>query len=505
MTPDRRGNAAKRVASTTAPPWKTGWKRLSRHGRAIRFIETYCRAPKGKGWGKPVKLYREQKEFLEAALADGVDAAVWEMPRGNGKSTLGGGLMTWALFDDDDTGAPQVPVVGKTLTQGIRSCYGVAAAMIKAEPELERRALIYTGVSQPRVFIPYNNGEMFPIANDPDTLQGLDPSLAIMDEIGFQPPDAWDSLKLAAGKRERSLTLGLGTPGFDTDSALYRLRTTLNEGARIPGFVYREDSAPEDADWTDRDVWRAANPGLRAGILRLSALETDYLTTPEARFRIFRLAQWWDGAVSWLGDDGRAIWEALTNPYELVDGARTWVGIDVGLTQDSTAVVTAQVRPDEEGHPEHRIHLHCRLWVPGNGKPVDVTDVMQYVRDLCDAYKVDAVSYDPRLFDVSAKILEDEGYPMVEVPQSLERMTMAVGDFYAGIMGGTITHDGDPAFTTHIMNAQPRYNERGFTISKRKSTGRIDAAIAAALAVDRVMRAEPWGSVYEDRPMRELG
>ena len=36
----------------------------------------------------------------------------------------------------------------------------------------------------------------------------------------------------------------------------------------------------------------------------------------------------------------------------------------------------------------------------------------------------------------------------------------------------------------------PRFNEHGFTLAKGKSRGRIDAAIALALAVDRVQRTE---------------
>jgi phage terminase large subunit-like protein len=82
---------------------------MSRHARAIRFIETYCRPSKGRGHGQPLRLSGFQREFLEAALADDIDIAVLQTPRGNGKSTLGGALATWAVFDDDATGSPQVP------------------------------------------------------------------------------------------------------------------------------------------------------------------------------------------------------------------------------------------------------------------------------------------------------------------------------------------------------------------------------------------------------------
>jgi phage terminase large subunit-like protein len=483
------GNASKRVADTSPGPWKA-WKRMSRHGRAIKFIQTYCRSPKGRGHGQPIKLGKFQKEWFEEILAPGVDSAAKSTPRGNGKSTEGGALAVWGVYDDDDTGSPQVPVVATTVGQAIRSCYGVAVSMIKAEPELLRRALIYTGIATPRVLVPFNAGELFPIANDPDGLQGLDPSLAIFDEIGFQPMESWDSLRMASGKRERSLIVGVGTPGFDRTNALWQLRKLVHEGNPLPGFVFREYAAPEDCAINDRNAWRIANPALRAGFLRVSALETDLGITPEAHFRLFRLGQWPEGIDAWLGSDGRAVWEGLISPWGFVEGAPTWIGVDIGLKRDSTAVVAVQRRPDEQGRPADRFHAVCRLWVPTIDEPVDVTNVMQHLRELADRYDVQAISFDPRFFDVPAKMLLDEGLPVIEIPQSLERMTGAIGDLYGLIRGGKVTHEGDEAFGAQILAAVPRFNEHGFTLAKGKSRGRIDAAVALALAIDRAQRTE---------------
>ena len=236
--PSARGNAAKRVHDSSKPPWKSStWRRMSRHARAIKFQETYCRAPKGVGYGRPLKLGTFQKEFLEDALADGVETAIHSTGRGNGKSTGGGGLAVWAAFDDDELGAPQVPIVATTVGQAIRSCYGSATAMVELEPELANRSLVYTGIATPRIWIPYNRGELFPVSNDVDGLQGLDPSIAIIDEIGFQPFESYGALKFAAGKRQRSLLLGLGTHGPKSDNALVTLRRRIHEAGGIAGVV----------------------------------------------------------------------------------------------------------------------------------------------------------------------------------------------------------------------------------------------------------------------------
>lgn len=474
-------NAAKRVLDTSPGPWSR-WRTESRHARAIRFIETYCRAPKGAGHGRPMRLAPFQKLWLEAVLADGVNSAGLSTPRGNGKSSFGGALAVWAAFDDDETGAPQVPIVATTISQAMRSTYGVALAMVKAEPELESRSLHYSGYTSPRIVVPYNGGELFPVSNDPDGLQGLDYSLGIVDEIGFQPIASWDALRMAGGKRSRSLAVGMGTPGLDRDNALWQLRKLVTEGVELPGFVFTEYAAPDGCAVDDRDAWRIANPAIAAGFLRESALETDLAISPEGHFRIFRLGQWADGVDSWLGPDGRATWDALAAPYTFAPDVATFLGVDVGLKRDSTAVVAVQ--RDLDG----LLHAMCRVWIPEAGRAVDVTDVMQHIRDLARTFDVRAVSFDNRFFDVPATMLEDEGLPMVEVPQSVERMTPIVGSLLELIKRSELRHDGDPTLATHVLNAVPRFNERGFTLQKSKSRGRIDAAIALALATDRALR-----------------
>jgi phage terminase large subunit-like protein len=495
MSPAGYGYATKHVLDESQPPWKTdpSWKRLRRAAKAIRFIETYCRAPKGEGHGQPLKLADFQKKFIKAILADGVRTAALQTPRGNGKSSLGGALAVWALFDDDETGAPQVPIVATTIGQAILSCYGVAVSMVKAEPELRKRALIFTGISTPRITTPFNEGELFPKANDPDGLQGLDPSLAIVDEIGFQPLESWNSLRLASGKRSRSLIVGLGTPGFDHDNALYHLRKRQMEGEKSPGLVFREYSAPNECSITDRGAWYVANPALKAGFLSLDALASEVGSMLEGHFRTFRLGQWFEGVDSWLGTNGKVLWDALYSPAVPVAGAATWVGVDVGIKRDSTAVVMVQRRPDGF------LHAWSRVWMPADDAPVDVTDVMFHLRSLAETYTVEAISYDPRFFDVPAKMLQDEGLAIVEIPQSVERMTVICGSLLEIIKRAELRHSGDQSLTEHVLNAVPRYGPNGFTLQKAKSRGHIDACIALALAVDRALHTEPardWEPIF---------
>jgi phage terminase large subunit-like protein len=74
---------------------------------------------------------------------------------------------------------------------------------------------------------------------------------------------------------------------------------------------------------------------------------------------------------------------------------------------------------------------------------------------------------------------------MVEFPQSLERMTPAFGDLFEAIKRQEISHYGDPVYAQQILNAVPRLNERGFTLAKRKSRGKIDCAYALMMCFAR--------------------
>jgi phage terminase large subunit-like protein len=480
----RLGNASKRLEATPPAPWLEWAEAPGSAAHAIRWIESFCVLPKGHGAGRPMRLAKWQKRWLRRILRDGVNSAVLSCPRGQGKSTLLAALALWALFCPDPVvGAPQVPVVATTVQQAYRSVYGVALAMIRAAPELDCRALVYSAIGAMRIVVPSTAGEMFPVSHSPDGLQGLDPSLAVCDEVGFQPVESWDSLLLAGGKRPRSIVVGIGTPGLDKDNALWHLRRRVADGREIPGFCYEEFSADEGCDVHDEAQWRKANPSLAEGFLAVEALRTAVELSPEGHFRIFRLGQHVDGVESWLGADGRKIWEGLGSPWGFVD-APTWLAVDVALVRDSTALVAVQARPDG------RWQAKARIWQPTPGEPVDVTDVMEEIRRFDKTVALRQVGYDPRFFDVPAKMLGDEGLPMVQFPQSVERMTAAIGDLYEAIRRGELAHDGDPAFTAQILNAVPRYNERGFTLAKAKSRGRIDAAVALAMAL-WLARREP--------------
>ena len=120
---------------------------------------------------------------------------------------------------------------------------------------------------------------------------------------------------------------------------------------------------------------------------------------------------------------------------------------------------------------------------------VDIADVEQTIMAFCQKYpKVREIACDPFRWQRSMEILEQAGLPIVEWPStSPRRMVPACAKFYDAVVEKRIVHDGDPVLTRHLDNAVTKIDNLGPRIVKDKkaSPRKIDAAVAAILAVDR--------------------
>jgi phage terminase large subunit-like protein len=110
------------------------------------------------------------------------------------------------------------------------------------------------------------------------------------------------------------------------------------------------------------------------------------------------------------------------------------------------------------------------------------------LRELAQRFDVQEVAFDPAFFQRSAEVLADDGFPMVEFPQSPQRMVPACGNLYELIVNRKLAHDGSPVFADQVLSAAQRMKDNGWTLSKGKSKRKIDAVIALAMATDRATR-----------------
>jgi phage terminase large subunit-like protein len=338
--------------------------------------------------------------------------------------------------------------------------------------------------------VAWNSGVLQTLPADDTKLQGLNPTLAIIDEAEEVPLSVLAALEDRLGKRAEAVVLAIGTPGNTTDSALATVRDLVAGGA---DYRMTEYGAPLDADPYDPATWHQANPALAAGILGVEAIERDVGKLRAAkphvqallmrRFRMYRLGQWlqtapadaWLPAGAW--DDCRTV-----PPPEV--GTAVVLGLD-GTYRRSTAIVGADVGTGA-------IFL---LWA---GELADDHEVVEVMQRAIDRYNVVEVSYYPTIRPTLMAELDRRGLPMREwstTPTEEARVTNAL---WQAIAEGTLAHDGSELLREHFENVGHRDGPKGTVLRRVHSEGRwIDAAMAARMAW---ARAQPWiraeGVVY---------
>jgi phage terminase large subunit-like protein len=247
-------------------------------------------------------------------------------------------------------------------------------------------------------------------------------------------------------------------------------------------------------------------------------------------FRRYFLNQWTATEDAWIP---YGVWDECRSEIELDPGLPLYVGIDIAIYVDSTAVSLVQkhVFPpvEHDDDPEVRYVVRSRIWE--NPYPpehalhdqwrMNNNEVMEYLRDLREQYPAHACeidgaamagpmyAYDPYHFRPEAEALAGEGLAMVEFPQFDSRMVPASQAFYEAIMKGEIAHDGDPALKRQVHTVTADQKPRGWRMSKPKGSKRkIDAAIATGIAVYVAKTTTPPSerrSVYEDGPLIVVG
>lgn len=376
--------------------------------------------------------------------------------------------------------APHVQVAAVSEDQTANT-YGWVYELLRDSPIV---AEAHLDVGLTRVFLAGRPGLLEPVTASAGTREGQRLTFGVLDETHLWLPTN-GGRKLAAVMRRNAAKMGGRT--WETTNAYIIGQGSVAEESDdaakrgSPGMLYEAKTAPEDTDLDDDESLRA---GLAAAygesvqwidLDRLVAEIRDPATTRDDARRFYLNRPVRIDLDSWLAEHPGA-WDACLSDLGLEDCERVVGAIDMSLRHDSTAVVWAGV------HPSGRVVIRGRVWTAPRGGRVDHVAVVDHVRAEAVRLHAEALAYDPRFLELTAQQLEDDGFPMLEFPQSHERMVPACGHLFELIVGGTAAHDGDPDLGAHVGAAVKREAERGWTLSKGRSKAPIDATVALAMA-----------------------
>lgn len=440
------------------------------------------------------------QNLIVSELFSGVRKLLILLPRGCGKTSLIAAISLYELLRKPDT---RVYVAAAKQEQA-SILFTLARTMARSQPAIEDR-LAFRRTELRRK----DDDGVFKVlpADRAGSLHGLILDFAVVDELHAHPnDDTAVALETAMGKRPDAQMVTITTAGFDQESLLARTRKAALELpdketygtltiARDPeaSFAMLEWALPDDADLSDPAVVKMANP---ATFVSEKWLGEQYHSPslPELAFARYHANIWTSAADLWLP---KGAWENCLDPDATIpDGSAVYLGLDAGVKYDLSAI--AIVHPRDDGKTVVRVKT---FKPPGDGSTLDLALLEEEIRSLTQRYRVRAVVFDSHYFTRSAQTLEDEGIPMIEVPQSDTRMTKISMRLYEAITQGKIVHDGERTLTSHVLSGAVKQTPAGFRLVKSKAKRPIDGLIALALAYSEVTHRR---SVYEDRGLLSI-
>jgi phage terminase large subunit-like protein len=449
--------------------------------------------------GEQLHLRDWQKELIRHVFAGDENGyrhaiSLLLLPRKNGKSALGSIFGLYSLILGV-RGAEVYSVAAEK--EQARIVFADAKKMIEASEELTKITRLYRDAIE----LPAQGSVYRVLSAEAYSKEGLNPSAVIFDELHAQPNrELFDVMSLAMGARGRLATLiAITTPGVKTDSTGQdSIAYTLYQYGQKVARREIEDStffmaaweAPAEADHRLPETWRISNPGY-GDICSAEDFESAVKRTPEPEFRTKRCGQWVSSAVSWLPTGA---WEACEGEVDYKDKEYI-IGFDGSFSGDSTVLVGATIEPEPQVFMiqawEKDPNIHDNDW------RVDILQVENKIREfVAENPKVKEIVCDPYRWQRSMQLLAEEGYPIVEYPSTNpKRMIPACQKTYDAVVDKKLKHDGNGLLARHLSNAVVKRDNLGVRIVKenRASSRRIDAAVAAVIAIDRALqvRIEP--------------
>lgn len=459
------------------------------------------------------------------------------IPRKNAKSTLGAIIALYMLVADGEGGAECYSAA--TTRDQAKAVAEIAWEMAKRSPQFCEYYGVRIGSETTRsLATPATAGKFMPLSADANSLDGLNVSCAVVDELhAHQKASVWNVLDTGTGARLQPYLIGITTAGVDLGGICYQklgyLEKVLQrviDDETLFGLNYTIDS---DDDIRLELVRRKANPNYGVSVMAddLERKVNEAQVTQAALNNVLtkHFNVWIKAEASWLPVDQ---WLACGTPgLRLEDVAHLpcWIGVDLAEVKDFAAVVVVFKRDAEHYVVIPRLYLPAdavekmpvaqlsgwareghMIETPGNA--ADYQRIEQDLIQLCARLNVQEIDFDRALaaqmqqnlirhFEAS-KGLDGAGRFVVTVKQNVETFNPSMQLVERLVFGKTLEHDGNPVMTWMISNVviELRNDERyPHKAGGKDSVNKIDGPVALFTALSRAMLGDVGSSVYETR------
>ena len=392
--------------------------------------------------------------------------------------------------------------------------FSLAAKIVRLSPKLQ--SVIQIRDTAKELLCPALGTSYKALSAEASTAYGLSPALTVHDELGQVrgPRSAlYEALETATAAQEDPLTIVISTQAPSDGDLLSALIDDAQAG-HDPTTVLRLNTAPEDADPFAEETIRLANPAFgvfmnQREVLAMAA-QAKRMPAQEASFRNLILNQRVDASSPFLSV---GVWSACSAPPEDFTGKDIYCGLDLSEVSDLTALVSiwrnpvtgeVSVKPTcwlpSEGLAAKSQHDRQTydLWAQRGflettpGAVISYEYIAQYIyREVFAKHRVVKLGFDRWNFKHLKPWLLAAGFSeyaiaekFVEFGQGTQSMSPALRALEELVLSRKLRHGNHPVLNMSISNAVVVLDHASNRkLSKKRSSGRIDAAIALAMAV----------------------
>jgi phage terminase large subunit-like protein len=501
--------------------------------RAVRFLNNLTHT--GDYSGQPFDLREWQAEPIRRIFGtlrpDGTRQyrkCFMALPRKQGKTELVAGIGLYCLMGQGRANQRIYTASGDTEQASL--IFNAACDMVRNDPDLSEACVIYEGYK--RIDYPAGRSTLKVLSRTPHSKHGLGPTVVLFDEFHVIDEALVNVLTTGFAARKDPLQWMITTAGHDRESICFDEWKYAEKvkGGEISDPTYYPViyAAHPDDDWRDEEVWRKAMPALgdfcSLDFIREECKKAIERPRFENTFRQLYLNQWTEQAERWLSAEK---WASCDGKPEATAGEACYGGLDLGVSGDMSALVTAYPRGAS-------LDLFIRAWAPQDGKwrreakcadlyrrwnkegwltftDGETTDHQQIEDEIVAAHKVNPFkllladrAYGSHILNRLFNIHE---IPVKGLPQGPVTLNEPMVKFEELVIQGRIRHGGAPVLAWNVANANVRRSSTGLMyLDKSSATLRIDGLAAAINALRGIIDTDGMDSpsVYESRGLLVL-
>ena len=511
-------------------PWRFD---VAKANRPIQFMEKFLTPMKGnydKMELMPWQCFVEGSLFGWVSKETGLrryNEGLIVIGRGNGKTTLMAGNASYGASKDGERGADVYLLANTKEQAGL--CFEECRAQIMSSPALAP----HFRTLRDGIHYDATNSRIMHRASDSRKLDGLNPHMAVFDEIhGYRDFKLINVIKRGMNKRRQPLALYITTMGTVLDGPLmayYHLFTDAMLGALRPEvadrmFAFICEMDQED-DIEDSSLWIKANPGIGV-LLDLEQLKADWSRAklnPQERsdFITKQLDVFTDAGEASFVDYDIAQRNTDNIDMDSLIGRECYGGFDLSTTEDFTAA--ALEFPLDDG----RLFVLTHTWVPRKKVELDQEKIpfyeyaMQGLLTICpgeyitqdtvydwfvemqEKYSIRTIGYDPANATWLVRMLTTRGFACTPVRQGPLTLNAPMKDVREQLLDGHIVHNNNPMFRWYLGNVRLRRDfydreKENWVPTKRDRYRKIDGFMAFLDAHAEYMRLNPLANIEID-------